>query len=136
MGERLEPGEVYSGPAGVLKDSNWLTAESLPGDRDTPVQIECVVRRKVVKFKNETKTGYGSLKFVGKDKELGLNSTHIHVLCALYGSMTSDWKGKWIALYVDPDVSAFGRTVSAVRIRPKRIDAPKPVTATREPGQD
>ena len=125
MGEKLEPGEVYTGPAGVLRDTNWLSAESIPSDRDTPVQIEAVIRRKVVKFKNEEKRGYGSLRFAGKDKELGLNATHIHVLCALFGSNTGDWRGKWIALYVDPEVSSFGKIVSAVRIRPRKIEPPK-----------
>lgn len=129
MGEKLQEGEVYVGPAGILKDSNWLNAESLPPDRDTVVQIEAVVRRKEVKFKNETKRGYGSLRFTGKEKELGLNATHIHVLCALFGSNCGDWRGKWIALYVDPEVSAFGRTVSAVRIRPRKVEAPKPGAA-------
>lgn len=122
MSEKLEEGEVYTGPAGILKDSNWLNAESLPPDRDTTVQIEAVIRRRTVKFKNEEKKGYGSLRFVGKDKELGLNATHIHVLSALFGPMTGEWRGKWIALYVDPEVSAFGKIVSAVRIRPRKID--------------
>lgn len=125
MGEKLDAGEVYVGPAGALRDSNWLTHESLPPDRDTLVQIEAVVRRRIVKFKNEEKRGYGSLKFVGKEKELGLNSTHLHVLCALFGTNTGDWKGRWIALYVDPEVQAFGRTVSAVRIRPRKVEPPK-----------
>lgn len=125
MGERLEAGEVYVGPAGILKDSNWLNAESLPPDRDTVVQIEAVVRRKLVKFKNEEKRGYGSLRFAGKDKELGLNATHIHTLCQLFGANTGDWRGKYIALYVDPDVQAFGRTVSAVRIRARKVEPPK-----------
>ena len=124
MGEKLEAGEVYKGPCGVLKDSNWLSAETIPADRDTLVQIDAVVRRKTVKFKNETKHSYGSLRFRGKDKELGLNATHIKVLRALFGPDTTSWFGQWIALYVDPDVSAFGQIVSAVRIRAKRVDAP------------
>lgn len=125
MGEKLEAGELYKGPCGVLKDSSWLSAETIPADRDTVVQIEAVVRRKTVKFKNEEKHGYGSLRFKGKDKELGLNATHIKVLKALFGPDTSAWFGQWIALYVDPDVSAFGQIVSAVRIRAKKIEAPK-----------
>lgn len=124
MGEKLEAGEIYKGPCGVLKDSNWLTAETLPTDRDTVVQIEAVVVRREVKFKNETKHRYGSLRFKGKEKELGLNSTHLRVLKALFGPDTSAWFGQWIALYVDPDVSAFGQIVSAVRIRAKRVDPP------------
>ncbi len=122
MTEKLEDGELYRGPCGVLKDSNWLSAETIPQDRDTVVEIEAVVRRKVVKFKNETKQGYGSLRFKGKDKELGLNATHIAVLSKLFGPNTGDWFGKRVALYVDPDVSAFGKVVSAVRIRAKKME--------------
>lgn len=122
MGEKIEPGEAYKGPCGVLKDSNWLSAETIPADRDTVVQIEKVVRRKSVKFKNETKNGYGSLKFTGIEKELGLNSTNLRILSALFGSDTSKWFGQWIALYVDPAVSSFGQIVSAVRIRAKKPD--------------
>lgn len=125
MTEKLEAGEIYKGPCGILKDSNWLSAETIPADKDTLVQIEAVVRRKSVVFKNETKKGYGSLRFKGKDKELGLNSTHIKVLKALFGPDTSAWFGQWIALYVDPNVSAFGQTVSAVRIRAKRVEPAK-----------
>lgn len=135
MGEKLENGEVYKGPCGILKDSNWLSAETLPADRDTLVQIEAVIRRKTVKFKNETKHNYGSLRFKGAQKELGLNSTHIKVLKALFGPDTSAWFGQWIALYVDPDVSAFGQIVSAVRIRAKKVDAPKPGSAPSLPAE-
>lgn len=138
MGEKLEPGENYRGPCGVLKDTNWLTAETLPTDKDTIVEIEAVVVRREVKFKNETKKRYGSLRFKGAEKELGLNSTHIKVLKALFGPETGKWYGERIALYVDPDVSAFGQIVSAVRIRAKRVDPQKPRTgaggqATMEP---
>jgi hypothetical protein len=124
VGEKLEAGEVYRGPCGVLKDSNWLSAENLPQNEDTILEIEAVIRRKTVKFANETKKGYGSLKFVGKEKELGMNAGHIKVLRALYGPNTGDWFGKRIALYVDPHVEAFGNIVSGVRIRVKKIEAP------------
>lgn len=133
MGEQLEAGEIYKGPCGILKDSNWLSAETLPADRDTVVQIEAVVRRKEVKFKNETKRSYGSLRFKGKDKELGLNATHIKVLKALFGPDTTNWFGQWVALYIDPDVSAFGQIVSAVRIRAKKAEPP--MAKPTKPGQ-
>lgn len=125
MGEKLEAGEVYRGPCGILKDSQWLSAETLPTDKDTVVVIEAVVRRREVKFKSETRRGYGSLRFVGRERELGLNSTHIKVLKALYGPDTGAWFGKAISLYVDPDVSAFGQVVSAVRIRARVPEVPK-----------
>lgn len=125
MGEKkkeLERGEIYRGPCGVLRESNWLSAEVLPTDRDTIVEIEAVIRRKNVEFRTETKHSYGSLKFKGATRELGLNSTHIKVLKALFGPDTSAWFGQSIALYVDDNVSAFGQIVSAVRIRAKRVD--------------
>ncbi len=140
--KQLDSGEVYKGPCGVFRDSNWLTAESIPGDgRDTLVQIEAVIRRKTVEFQRpgskvvEKKNNYGSLKFVGKEKQLGLNATNLRVLAALFGTDTGAWFGQWIALYVDPHVSAFGQIVSAVRIRAKKIDPPKP-GAKREPGDE
>ena len=134
MPEKLETGEAYKGPCGILKDSAWLSAETIPADRDTVLQIEAVARRKSVKFKNETKQGYGSLRFVGKERELGLNSTNLRILAALFGSDTSKWYGQWVSLYVDPAVSAFGQIVSAVRIRAKKVDAPsKSKTGPAEP---
>lgn len=129
MPEKLEEGEMYRGPCGVLKDSAWLSAETIAADKDTIVEIEAVIRRRIVKFKNEEKKGYGSLRFKGKEKELGLNSTHIKVLRALFGPDTSTWYGQKIALYVDNDVMAFGQRVSAVRIRAKKVEAPKPGSA-------
>lgn len=129
MSEKLEEGELYRGPCGVLKDSAWLNADSIPSDRDTIVEIEAVIRRKIVKFKNEEKKGYGSLRFKGKEKELGLCATHIKVLRALFGSDTSVWYGQKVALYVDPDVMAFGSKVSAVRIRAKPVAPPTKTAA-------
>jgi hypothetical protein len=132
MSEKLEEGEMYRGPCGVLKDSAWLSSETIPSDKDTILEIEAVIRRKEVKFKNETKKGYGSLRFKGAQKELGLNSTHLKVLKALFGSDTSNWYGQKIALYVDDDVMAFGSRVSAVRIRAKRPETPKTTTTKVE----
>lgn len=123
MSEKLEDGEQYRGPCGVLKDSAWINSDSIPPDRDTVVEIEAVIRRRVVRFKDGEKKGYGSLKFKGKEKELGLCATHLKTLKALFGSDTSAWYGKKIALFVDPDVQAFGQRVSAVRIRAKVPDA-------------
>lgn len=129
MPEKLEDGEVYRGPCGVLRESAWLSAETISAEKDTIVQIEAVIRRKTVKFKSEVRHGYGSLRFKGATRELGLNSTHIKVLRALFGPDTSTWFGQWISLYVDPSVSAFGSIVSAVRIRARRPEPPKPAQA-------
>lgn len=123
----LDKGEIYKGPSGALKDSRWLTAEDLPTDRDTVVQIEAVVRRKNVEFarpggKVDKKDIFGSLRFVGKSKELGLNTTNRRTLDALFSSNCEAWYGKKVALYVDDNVNSFGHIVSAVRIRAKRVE--------------
>jgi hypothetical protein len=108
MAEKLEAGEVYRGPCGILKDSQWLSAETIPADRDTILTIEKVVRRKSVKFKSETKNGYGSLKFVGKERELGLNATNIRALWHRYVQV------------VRPDHRAL-RGPGRVGVRPNRL---------------
>lgn len=131
MAKPIGEGEAFSGSWGLLKDSNWLNATSIPADRDTVVTIEAVVRRASVKFKDEEKKGYGSLKFREFDKELGLCATHLNVLARLFGS-AKEAVGQKVALYVDPDVSAFGKTVAAVRIRPKKIAASAPAAVLSE----
>ena len=39
MGEKLEAGAEYRGPCGVLKDSNWLSAETIPADREIRLAV-------------------------------------------------------------------------------------------------
>lgn len=129
MGEKIT-GESYKGPAGILKDSDWLTSEAIPTDRDTVVEVEDVQRFRNLKLnggaRNETKKSAGALKFKGKDRMLLLNATNLKVMCALFGSNTAAWFGKAIALHVEK-VSAFGQTVDAVRIRPDRnVKLPAP----------
>lgn len=131
MAKQLDPGAVYKGPCGALSDSPWLTAETLPLERDTIVTIESVLVRKDFTFecggRTEKKKVHGSLKFVGKDRELGLNPTNRKTMSALFGSDTAKWFGQKIALYVDPNVRGFGGgTVCGIRIRARRIDASTP----------
>lgn len=134
-------GEVYRGPAGLLKDSNFLTAETIPTDKDTIVQIENVQRFKDLKLggggRQDVKKSAGALKFAGKDRMLILNATNLRVMSALFGPDTGKWFGQWIALHVDR-VSAFGQQVDAIRIRPERIKPPAAGAAEpkREPGQE
>lgn len=129
MSKELERGEVFEGSFDALKDSAWLSAADLPWDRDTPVCIEAVVKRKDVRFQAETKSVYGSLKFKGKRKELGLNAGHRAILKQLFGD-AKNARGKWIALYVDPEVQFGPKIVPGVRIRARKIDPPTGAAAT------
>ncbi len=144
MGEKIV-GEVYKGPCGILKDSDWLTAETLPTDRDTVLQIESVHRFTNLKLgggqRQDVKRSAGALKFAGRERMLLLNSTNLKVMSALFGADTGKWFGQHIALHVER-VSAFGQQVDAIRIRPQRIKAPPAAKveangdAPREPGSD
>lgn len=146
----LEQGKEYDGPLGKLKSSPWLCALDIPHDKDTIVQIEKVVQRKQVEFvqsggRKSIKQDYGSLKFVGATKELGLGATLLKTLAMLFGQNAKNLKGKWIALFVDQNVKVGGETVCAVRIRARHVEPneiPKAANAApaqpspREPGQE
>ena len=119
---KFVPFEVYEGPCGIARESLWLTHEDLPYDRDTVVTIEEIRRRNNVEFTNETKKVALCAKFVGKERELLLNAGHREILSRLSGSTKCrTWFGLTIALFVDPDVKAFGKTVPGIRIRAKRL---------------
>lgn len=116
----------YDGPSGIARDSVWLTQEDIPHDRDTVLLIEQVNRRNNVKFQGgRAKEVVLSLKFKGFKRELGLNSTNRKVLNQLFGTRSGGWWGKWVALFVQPDVSSPKGLVPAVRIRAKHIPPPK-----------
>ena len=128
-------GEQYRGPSGVARDSQWLTNEDLPGERDVVVEIESVTLYKDVTFQaGRTKAKVLSIKFKGKERELALNATNRKVLALLFGTATADWYGQRIALYVEQDVRRpDGSRGPAVRIRAKAVE---PTPAAREPGAD
>ena len=124
-------GTEYRGPSGVARDSNWLTNEDLPHDKDTLVTVESVLlRRNVVMKGGRPKKVALSIKFVGKDRELVVNATNRQTMDALFGpGGCGQWFGKRIALFVEQDVRRpDGTRGPAVRIRPKRIEQATPAT--------
>lgn len=128
-------GDSFEGSFDVLRDSTWLCSADLPWDRDTVVQIQEVRKHKNLKLRDETKSVAGTLMFVGKRKHLLLNAGHRAVLKHLFGDAKGA-RGGWIALFVDPEVEAFGKIVSAVRIRAKRVAPPgKQTTPAPAPTQ-
>lgn len=131
-------GTPYKGPSGIARESTWLTNEDLPHDRDTPVQIDAVLRRNNLTMEGgrEKKVAL-SLRFVGRQRELLLNATNRKMLTALFNSTdTGTWFGQWVALFVEQDVrKPDGTRGPAVRIRAKRIQPPTKgaKSATPEP---
>ncbi len=128
-----------------MYDANYVGSWDLPKD-GVVVQIESV--------SGETLTAQGNkksrkpvVKFVGKAKKFALNKTNGKTIAAMYGSDTTKWAGKLIAIY--PTQTNFGRdTVDCIRVRPgipkgKADTAPMPAVDTRpieepmrEPGED
>jgi len=122
-------GQEYRGPSGIARDSNWLTNEDLPHDRDTVVTIESVILRRALKMQGGRPKDIAlSLKFVGKGRELMLNATHRKTLAAVFGTNQCEaWFGKKIALYVEQGIRRPDGTVGpAVRIRAKRLEQDAP----------
>jgi len=136
--QSLPQGIEFTGNAGKLRESPWLTFDLLDPEKDTVVTIERVVMRENLEFmkpgssKKDVKAVYGSLKFVGAKRELGLNATNLRSLIALFGVSAAAWKGKRIALFVDNKVRFGGSVVSAVRIRVTPVDASAPSGEIRE----
>lgn len=122
MARNEDEGEVFEGSFDVLRDSTWLCSADIPWDKDTVVQIQDVRKHRNLKLRDDVKSVAGTLHFVGKKKCLLLNAGHRAVLKALFGDAKGA-QGQWVSLFVDPEVSAFGAVVSAVRIRAKRIAA-------------
>ena len=147
----IPPGQKYAGPSGIARESNWLTNEDIPHDRDTLVTIETVVlRRNLTMDQGRKKDIALSLKFEGKQRELMLNATNRKTLAALFRSNQCEaWWGKRVLLYVEQGVRRpDGTNGPAVRIRAKRVEqdeAPAPtadvdeyadIPTEREPGED
>lgn len=131
----IPEGDIYKGPSGIARESNWLTNEDIPHDRDSVVTIETVIIRRNVQMQGgRPKSIALSLKFVGKSRELMLNATNRKTLAALFESNQCEaWFGKRVALFVEQDVRRpDGTRGPAVRIRAKRIEQAPPATEDAE----
>ena len=110
-----EPFEGRS--AEMKKDSPWLASEDIMG-LDVEVEIEKVYRHHDVEFDagRKEKIVY-SVAFVGKKKQLVLNSTNRKTLVSKFGVNVKDWFGKKVTLFVDPNVRMKGKVVNGIRIK-------------------
>lgn len=142
-------GKAYEGPSGVGRDSVWLTNEDLLEGKDITVKIADVILYPEVTFQGGRKRkNYLGLKFVGKDRVLGVNATARKLLNRMFGNMVRGWKGQEITLFVT-ETELAGETVKCIRIRDKKSRAataaeealhggdegePKPTEAEPTPG--
>lgn len=97
-------------------NSQWLRASDLQGTK--PVVTIEGVEMSEFKERNGTTKQQIVLRFVGKDKKLGLNLTNARRIADLIGSgNTDDWVGYSIKLYSEK-VEFNGQMVDAIRIFP------------------
>lgn len=120
----------------LLYPSTYLGAHDLQG-RDVVLTIRRVVvedlktergteRKPVVYF---VETQRKAEKDHTDEKRLVLNKTNATTIAAMHGNEVNAWNGKRITLYAAP-VSAFGKEVEAIRVRPT---APPSATAPTDP---
>lgn len=111
--------EEYTGNSAAIKgDCPWLASEDILDAGDVTVTIDACYAVKAAEFEGGRKEDVYTLGFVGKKKQLVLNSINRKTLVKLYGTNVSEWKGKPITLWVDRNVRAFGEIRNGIRIRP------------------
>lgn len=105
----------------LLFPSRYLKGADLRG-KDVTVTIETIEPRHELARTDNTKEHKPLMRFRGAEKGMVLNKTNAKTIASIYGNEVLAWVGKPVTLYC-AQVSAFGATHDAVRIRPT---APKP----------
>ena len=128
----------HTGNSAAIKgDCPWLASEDILEAGDVVVTIEACYAVEGAEFEGGRKEDVYTLGFMGKKKQLVLNSVNRKTLVKLYGTNVSEWKGRQITLWVDRNVRAFGEIRNGIRIRPTVPQAkPKqadPATAKPDP---
>lgn len=96
--------------------SPFLKADDLGDDAALTIQ-----KLTQVQLKNEhgEEEDRWALHFLGVDKALILNKTNANEIASQLGDETDAWKGKQVTLTVQ-NVTAFGKTAPAIRVKPRR----------------
>lgn len=106
----------------LLFPGKYLKAGDLRG-RDIVVTIDDIDPRHDLKTK-EGEEKRPLVTFHAAKKGLVLNKTNAKIIAGLYGADVLGWIGQKVTLYA-AEVSAFGETVEAVRIRKQRPVSPR-----------
>lgn len=104
--------------------SKYLTAADLNGKQFT-LTIKRVTVEEMITHDNK-KVNKPVVWFDKAQKGFVMNVTNAHIIVALYGDETDDWKGKRITLY-PTKVRAFGEMQDAIRVREEVPALQKPV---------
>lgn len=102
--------------------SSTLNDSDFDGQKDTVALIKSIQHTKI-----QTQDGekmYLCAFLEGYDKPFRMNATICKSIKRAYkSSMVSDWEGKYISVYIQYDLKAFGDSHDVLRVRPV---APKP----------
>lgn len=97
-------------------DRDYIGAWDLPAGRDVVVTIESVKAGELT-APGGRKNKKPVIRFVGREKGLALNKTNAKAIIGMYGTETSAWAGKRIAIYATR--TTFGaEEVDCIRVRP------------------
>lgn len=111
-------------------NSQWLKAEDLQGAKPIVTIESAEVKENT--YNGETKKQI-VLKFIGKEKQLGLNFTNASRIVELLGTEDyNQWIGAAIKLYTDKTTLADGRTVPCIRIFPELPSNGQPVAPPQQ----
>jgi hypothetical protein len=100
-------------------DTPWLAAEDLLGipGNEAKVTISGVFEHTNVEFEQgRTKPKAFAVAFVGKQKQLVLNSTNRKTLVKMYGANVLEWKNKPCTLFVS-ETKLKKEMVPCIRIK-------------------
>lgn len=111
--------EKFTGHSGEMReDSPWLASEDIDVGNDVECTIKALHCSYDVAFEGgRIKKKVFSIEFVGKKRQLVLNTINRKRIRSMYGSKTSEWLGKKVKLYVDHKVMLKGELVSGIRVR-------------------
>jgi hypothetical protein len=110
----------YSGAAGGLSDSEWLSSADFPDyDKDVVLTIKNVKIGRNLQFgEGRTERQKGIAIFSETSKMLVLNAGHRKALSKLFGKRVEHWRGR-VAVFCQKDAAKVaGVKVDGVRIRP------------------
>lgn len=104
----------------AVAPGDYLGAYDFQEGEEKVVTIKSVNQAETI-VTNEGKSQHAVVHFTEDVKPLLLNVTNSKAITKVASSpYFEDWPGNPIQLYVDPNVRAFGETVSAVRVRPRK----------------
>lgn len=103
----------------LFPPSEYLKSEDVEeGGGEMQLTIKSIARKEYEED-DGTKTVKGVMCFTEIEKKMTLNVTNTQTLISMYGNQNIDtnWIGKTVILYVDPNVKYAGKIVKGLRIR-------------------